>query len=78
MKNQLHEMANHLAEAQTMLLKLEERNDAQEIEISRVELLNIKLNEQLNEREIAIEEINKLLEHQSKNLEVINEVCLLY
>ncbi|OAD52380.1 Laminin subunit alpha-2 [Eufriesea mexicana] len=76
MKNQLHEMANHLAEAQTMLLKLEERNDVQEVEISRIELLNSKLNEQLNEREIAIEEINKLLKHQSKNLEVIKEANL--
>ena len=69
-------MANHLAEAQSMLLKLEERNDAQELEISRVDMLNNKFNEQLKERETAIEDLNKLLEHQSEIHKVtLNEVC---
>ncbi|XP_076750292.1 uncharacterized protein LOC143423101 [Xylocopa sonorina] len=65
MKNQLHEMANHLAEAQGMLLKLEERNDAQELEISRIELLNNKLNDQLKIREAALDDANKLLEDKT-------------
>ncbi|XP_043579605.1 hyaluronan mediated motility receptor-like isoform X4 [Bombus pyrosoma] len=77
MKNQLQEMANHLAEAQSMLLKLEERNDAQELEISRVDVLNNKFNEQLKERETAIEDLNKLLEHQSEIHKVtLNEASL--
>ncbi|XP_068972661.1 putative leucine-rich repeat-containing protein DDB_G0290503 isoform X3 [Bombus flavifrons] len=77
MKNQLQEMANHLAEAQSMLLKLEERNDAQELEISRVDMLNNKFNEQLKERETAIEDLNKLLEHQSEIQKVtLNEASL--
>ncbi|XP_033317974.1 hyaluronan mediated motility receptor-like isoform X7 [Bombus bifarius] len=77
MKNQLQEMANHLAEAQSMLLKLEERNDAQELEISRADMLNNKFNEQLKERETAIEDLNKLLEHQSKIQKVtLNEASL--
>ena len=76
MKNQLQEMANHLTEAQSMLLKLEERNDAQELEISRVVMLNDKLNAQLKEHETTIEDLNKLLQHQSQAHKVsLNEVC---
>ncbi|KAK1138109.1 hypothetical protein K0M31_002594 [Melipona bicolor] len=77
MKNQLQEMANHLTEAQSMLLKLEERNDAQELEISRVVMLNDKLNAQLKEHETTIEDLNKLLEHQSQAHKVsLNEANL--
>ncbi|XP_076650839.1 uncharacterized protein LOC143357963 [Halictus rubicundus] len=64
-KSQLHEMANHLNGAQDMLLQLEESNDAQELEISRVELVNYKLNEQLQKSKLAVEEANHLLETQS-------------
>ncbi|XP_017797874.1 PREDICTED: putative leucine-rich repeat-containing protein DDB_G0290503 [Habropoda laboriosa] len=71
MKNQLHEMANHLAEAQNMLLKLEERNDIQELEISRIELLNDKLNVQLKEYEATVEDNKKLLEEQSKTHKIV-------
>ncbi|PBC30764.1 hypothetical protein APICC_04551 [Apis cerana cerana] len=74
MKKQLHEMSNYLTEAQDMLLKLEERNDAQELETSQVQMLNNKLNEQLKERETVIEDMNKLLEEQSKKHEItLNE-----
>ena len=66
MKNQLHKMANRLNGAQAMLLQLEERNDAQELEISRVELLSSKLNEQLKENNAALEEANKLLDDHSE------------
>lgn len=69
-------MSNYLTEAQDMLLKLEERNDAQELETSQAQMLNNKLNEQLKERETVIENMNKLLEEQSKKHEIIlNEVC---
>lgn len=71
MKKQLHEMSNYLTEAQDMLLKLEERNDAQELETSQAQILNNKLNEQLKERETVIEDMNKLLEEQSKKHEII-------
>lgn len=69
-------MSNYLTEAQDMLLKLEERNDAQELETSQAQMLNNKLNEQLKERETVIENMNKLLEEQSKKHEItLNEVC---
>ncbi|XP_043265553.1 hyaluronan mediated motility receptor-like [Colletes gigas] len=74
MKNQLEEMAGHLNEAQTMLVKLEERCDAQELEISRVELLNIKLNDHLKANKAAMEKTTKLLETQSaKQIIALNE-----
>nr|XP_033332261.1 hyaluronan mediated motility receptor-like [Megalopta genalis] len=65
MRSQLHEMANHLNGARDMLLQLEEWNDAQELEISRVELFNYKLNEQLKKSKLAMEEANHSLETQS-------------
>lgn len=65
MKNQLQDMVNRVNEAQGMLLKLEERYDAQEIEFSRMELLNSKLDEQLKKTKAALKEANKLLEDQS-------------
>ena len=65
--NQLHKMTNHLNVAQGMLLQLEERSDVLELEISRMELLNGKLNEQLKENNVALEEANKLLEGQSEH-----------
>ncbi|XP_054005012.1 hyaluronan mediated motility receptor-like [Hylaeus anthracinus] len=67
MKKQLHEMADHLNEAQSVLLKMEERYDAQELEISRVELLNVKLNDQLKASKEALEETTKFFETQSAN-----------
>ncbi|XP_076182393.1 uncharacterized protein LOC143154297 [Ptiloglossa arizonensis] len=65
MQKQLHGMANNLSEAQDMLLTLEERYDAQELEISQIELLNNKLKEQLKASKAALEDTNKLLEAQS-------------
>ncbi|XP_076668686.1 uncharacterized protein LOC143369105 [Andrena cerasifolii] len=65
-KNQLHKMTNHLNAAEAMLLQLEERTDALELEISRMELLNGKLNEQLKENNVALEKANKLLEDKSE------------
>ncbi|XP_031837028.1 uncharacterized protein LOC116428932 [Nomia melanderi] len=65
MKHQLQEMADHLNGAKDMLLQLEEWNDAQELQISRIELFNYKLNEQLKNSKLATEEANQLLETQS-------------
>ncbi|XP_029045310.1 paramyosin-like [Osmia bicornis bicornis] len=73
-KKQLHEMASHLNDARNMLLKLEETNDSQQIEISRVELLNTKLSEQLKEREEIVQKHDKLLEEQAEKYEAeLNE-----
>ncbi|XP_011341570.2 hyaluronan mediated motility receptor isoform X1 [Ooceraea biroi] len=62
LKKQLDEMAKSLGEAQNLLLKLEERNDVQAVDISRMELANSKLQEQLKSREKALEESNRLVE----------------
>jgi len=58
-------MGKSLSEAQNLLLKLEERNDVQAIDISRIELANSKLQEQLKSREKALEENNQLLQAQT-------------
>lgn len=68
-------MASHLNDARNMLLKLEETNDSQQIEISRVELLNTKLSEQLKEREEIVQKHDKLLDEQTEKYEAeLNEV----
>lgn len=75
MKRQLHEMANNLDEAQSLLLKLEERSDAQAVSISRMELANSKLVEQLKSREKVLEESNQLLQDEAKQYKkTIDEV----
>ncbi|XP_014470917.1 PREDICTED: hyaluronan mediated motility receptor-like isoform X2 [Dinoponera quadriceps] len=62
MKKQLGEMANNLNQAQGLLLTLEERNDAQAVNVSRLELTNSKLKEQLRSQEKTLEENNQLLQ----------------
>ncbi|XP_033363130.1 myosin-11-like [Bombus vosnesenskii] len=53
------------------------RNDAQELEISRVDMLNNEFNEQLKERETAIEDLHQMLKHQSEIHKVtLNEASL--
>lgn len=70
-------MANNLSEAQNLLLKLEERNDAQAVNISRMELANSKLTEQLRTRENALEENNQLAQVQATRYKKIkDEVCV--
>ncbi|XP_011151920.1 hyaluronan mediated motility receptor isoform X2 [Harpegnathos saltator] len=63
MKKQLGEMANNLSDAQNLLLKLEERNDVQAIDISRMELENSKLTEQLEQ----MDELKNLKEMYEEN-----------
>jgi len=79
LKKQLDEMAKSLSEAQNLLLKLEERNDVQAIDISRIELANSKLQEQLKSRENALEENNQLLQAQAVQHKVaVNDVNFNY
>lgn len=76
LKKQLGQMANNLSEAQNLLLKLEERNDAQAVNISRMELANSKLTEQLRSREKALEE-NQLVQVQATQYKkIMDEVCV--
>ncbi|XP_046838595.1 hyaluronan mediated motility receptor-like isoform X2 [Vespa crabro] len=65
MKKQLDEMAGSLCAAEDMLLRLEERNDAQMIEISRLEVESGKLHEQLNNQKKISEETTALMSVQS-------------
>ncbi|XP_012229058.1 putative leucine-rich repeat-containing protein DDB_G0290503 isoform X2 [Linepithema humile] len=65
LKKQLDEMSASLNDAQDLLLKLEERNDVQAIDISRMELTNNKLLEQLRNQEKALKESNQLLQVQA-------------
>ncbi|XP_032668210.1 hyaluronan mediated motility receptor-like isoform X2 [Odontomachus brunneus] len=74
LKKQLCEMANNLSEAQNLLLKLEERNDAQVVNISRLELANSKLKEQLRNREKVFEENNQLVQiRETQCKKAVNE-----
>ncbi|XP_076636530.1 uncharacterized protein LOC143349289 [Colletes latitarsis] len=65
LQNQLHEMSKQLNDARDMLRRLEEKYDARELEVSRVHLVNNKLNGQLKTSKAALEETKKLLELQS-------------
>ncbi|KAK2583461.1 hypothetical protein KPH14_009431 [Odynerus spinipes] len=65
MKKQLDEMVGSVRAAQTMLLRLEERNDAQMIEITKLEVHNSKLQEQLNDQRKISEENTELISTQS-------------
>ncbi|XP_026667306.1 hyaluronan mediated motility receptor-like [Ceratina calcarata] len=58
--NQLHEMAKHVNNTHSMMLILEERNDAQVNQISQLELVNSELQERLNEQEATMEEVESL------------------
>ncbi|KZC15099.1 hypothetical protein WN55_05941 [Dufourea novaeangliae] len=74
MKNQLRKMADRLSEMQNMLHTLEKKSDAQELEISRMELIHRKLNERLKESETAMVETNKFLEAEVvKHQAALNE-----
>lgn len=59
-------MSASLNNAQDLLLKLEERNDVQAVDISRMELTNNKLLEQLKDKEKALKESNQLLQVQAR------------
>jgi len=65
LKKQLGEMVKSLGEAQNLLLQLEERNDVQAIDISRIEVANSELQEKLKRRENLLEKHNQLLRTQT-------------
>lgn len=71
MRSQLDEMSKSISEAQGALLVLEEQNDAREIDISRMELANNKLLEELNSRDEELEETKQLLQDQTTQHKII-------
>ncbi|XP_018309471.1 hyaluronan mediated motility receptor isoform X3 [Mycetomoellerius zeteki] len=71
LKMQLEEMTKSISEAQSALLVLEEQNDAREIDISRMQLENNKLFDQLESSEKALEENKRLLQDQAKQHKII-------
>ncbi|XP_018362997.1 PREDICTED: hyaluronan mediated motility receptor-like isoform X2 [Trachymyrmex cornetzi] len=70
---QLEEMTKSIAEAQSALLLLEEQNDAREIDISRMQLENNKILNQLKSSEKALEENKRLLQDQAKQHKIITD-----
>ncbi|XP_011877412.1 PREDICTED: hyaluronan mediated motility receptor-like isoform X3 [Vollenhovia emeryi] len=68
---QLDEMSKNINEAQGALLVLEEQNDARQIDISRMELINNKLIEELKSRDKALDESKLLLQDQAMQHKII-------
>lgn len=73
MRTQLDEMSKSINEAQGAILILEEQNDAREIDMSRMELANNKLLEELKSRDKALEENKRLLQDQAMQHKIILE-----
>ncbi|XP_014616668.1 PREDICTED: hyaluronan mediated motility receptor-like isoform X2 [Polistes canadensis] len=73
MKKQLDEMAGSLCTTRDMLLSLEQINDEREISISRLELDNSKLHEQLKNQKKLSEEYVELLSKLSATCNPIVE-----
>ncbi|XP_016839902.1 myosin-15-like isoform X1 [Nasonia vitripennis] len=71
----LSQMADRLSEATDMLLKLEEINDEQSIEMSKLQLQNTKLMQQLDNKDQTLEEHKMCYELQSEQYKLeINEM----
>ena len=71
-------MSNRLSEATEMLLKMEEFNDEQSIEVSKLQLQNTKLLQQLEDKNNIIEEHKVSFEIQmNQHKTEINEVCII-
>jgi hypothetical protein len=69
-------MSDRLGKAMNMLLKLEEVNDRQSIEMSQLELQNAKLQQQLDNKNQFIEENSLLFTTQLQYHKTeITEVC---
>lgn len=71
MRTQLDEMSKSINQAQDALLLMEEQNDAREIDISRMELANNKLLEELKNRDEAVEKNKQLLQDQATQHKII-------
>ncbi|XP_066591183.1 putative leucine-rich repeat-containing protein DDB_G0290503 [Prorops nasuta] len=73
-KTQLDEMGRRISEAQIILLTLEEQNDSQATQIAKLEMLNNKLQGEINDKDKAIIHTKNLLETQSMEHEAaLNE-----
>ena len=71
-------MTKSINEAQSALLVLEEQNDAREIDISRMQLENNKILDQLESSEKALEENKRLLQNQAKQHKIITDEVSLH
>lgn len=67
-------MNKKLHAAQNLLLHFEELTDAQNLDISRLELANSKLLEQLKSREEELEKNKQLLEDQAAQHKTITDI----
>ncbi|KAL6448407.1 hypothetical protein ACFW04_000378 [Cataglyphis niger] len=75
LKQQLDEMNKKLHAAQNLLLYFEELTDAQNLDISRLELENSKLLEQFKRREEELEKNKQLLEDQAAQHKTITDIA---
>ncbi|KMQ91822.1 hyaluronan mediated motility receptor [Lasius niger] len=75
LKKQLDEMVKNLHDVQHQLLKLEEQTDAQELDMSRLELANTKLLGQLKSREEELKKNNQLLKDQAAQHKTITDMA---
>lgn len=67
-------MIKNLHDVQHQLLKLEEQTDAQELDMSRLELANTKLLGQLKSREEELKKNNQLLKDQAAQHKTITDM----
>ncbi|XP_070153196.1 putative leucine-rich repeat-containing protein DDB_G0290503 isoform X1 [Polyergus mexicanus] len=75
LKKQLDEMSKKLHDVQNLLLDFEEQTDAQKLGISRLELANSKLLEQLKSQEKDLEKNKQLLEDQAAQHKTITDMA---
>lgn len=76
LKGNLRNMSDRLGEVTDMLLKLEEINDEQNIELSKLQLQNAKLQQQLDDKNQFIEENRRSFEKSLEQYKTeTNEVC---
>lgn len=66
-------MSESVNEAQNALLKMEELNDAREVSIAKMELLNDQLLMKLESRDKELEESKQLLQDQAMQHKIILE-----
>ncbi|KAJ8676218.1 hypothetical protein QAD02_012004 [Eretmocerus hayati] len=80
LKDNLHQMSDRLNDANDMLLKLEEMNDEQSVELSKLQLENAKLQQQLKDKDLLIEdykyETDKLGQQYKNQLNEMNDQLL--
>lgn len=71
-------MSDRLKEVTSMLLKMEEINDEQSIELSKLQLQNAKLQQELDEKNLFMEESKVAFEKQMElHKSEISDVCVI-